>query len=224
MRVASYHAQYVMHPRPASGQLCSANMRLANACANKCRDDHDIVDGFGSYSQGLQSSPIFQQWYQAARKFFMLFQLHASPYWTQAELKAAGFVAADASGSNPLSQVMRLSPRSLMVVLDLRSDRTLSQMMSQAHRTSLLTAVDAVLNSAPAGSIKHLMIMSGVPLVFPKLPNVASNLEGMGPYEALDLDDDIADGWSFDGGSRGNHLTERNLLVTQLQQVRAFAP
>jgi hypothetical protein len=73
-------------------------------------DDHDINDGWGSYSATLQESPIFQRWYGAARKFFMLFQQHTSAESTAEQLKAHGFVAADASPAAPLSQILPVGP------------------------------------------------------------------------------------------------------------------
>ncbi len=38
-------------------------------------DDHDIFDGWGSYPQALQQSPVFQGLWSVAREFFALFQL-----------------------------------------------------------------------------------------------------------------------------------------------------
>ena len=41
-------------------------------------DDHDIFDGWGSYPDGLQNCPVFQGCYQAARRFYLLFQQHTT--------------------------------------------------------------------------------------------------------------------------------------------------
>lgn len=41
-------------------------------------DDHDIFDGWGSYPDTLQNCPVFQGCYQAARRFYLLFQQHTT--------------------------------------------------------------------------------------------------------------------------------------------------
>ena len=41
-------------------------------------DDHDIFDGWGSYPDTLQNCPVFQGCYQAARRFYLLFQQHTN--------------------------------------------------------------------------------------------------------------------------------------------------
>ena len=41
-------------------------------------DDHDIFDGWGSYPDTLQNCPVFQGCYQAALRFYLLFQQHTS--------------------------------------------------------------------------------------------------------------------------------------------------
>lgn len=41
-------------------------------------DDHDIFDGWGSYPTELQTCPVFKGIYFVARKFYLLFQCHAT--------------------------------------------------------------------------------------------------------------------------------------------------
>lgn len=41
-------------------------------------DDHDIFDGWGSYPDTLQNCPVFQGCYQAAKRFYLLFQQHTT--------------------------------------------------------------------------------------------------------------------------------------------------
>lgn len=40
---------------------------------------HQVFDGWGSYLQELQASPVFQGVFKVARKFYALFQLHTTP-------------------------------------------------------------------------------------------------------------------------------------------------
>lgn len=41
-------------------------------------DDHDIIDGFGSYPRLLMSSPVFSAIGKAAFKYYLLFQHQTS--------------------------------------------------------------------------------------------------------------------------------------------------
>jgi phosphodiesterase/alkaline phosphatase D-like protein len=38
-------------------------------------DDHDIFDGWGSFSEPMQHSPVFQTLFNHARRAFWVFQL-----------------------------------------------------------------------------------------------------------------------------------------------------
>src|ERR1700730_15703464 len=42
-------------------------------------DDHDIIDGFGSYPRLLMSSPVFSSIGKVAFKYYLLFQHQTSP-------------------------------------------------------------------------------------------------------------------------------------------------
>ena len=41
-------------------------------------DDHDIFDGWGSYPDTIQNCPVFQGCFQAAKRFYLLFQQHTT--------------------------------------------------------------------------------------------------------------------------------------------------
>lgn len=171
-------------PPCAAGAMAPA---LANIPAVMMWDDHETIDGFGSYSPILQNSPIFKQWGAAGRKFFMLFQQHASPGSSAAQLKAEGFPVAGSAPGQPLSQVLQLSPRVLWVVPDWRSERTQTQMMSAAHTAALQAEVVAKLKKAK-GAIQHLAFVAPSPLAYPSyridlsFPTLV-NLGGLGPFE-----------------------------------------
>lgn len=195
-------------------------------------DDHDINDGWGSYSPKLQKSPIFQQWYAATRKFFMLFQQHAAPDSTAAQLRDLGFLAATSSSAVPLSQLVPMGSSALMLILDMRSERTLKQMMSPAHLEILQEQVEARIAARFTGNedIKHLLVMTGVPFIYPsflvdRVPAfvrqkvmLAAAGDVYGTFEQNDLEDDMADGWIY-SSARGNHLKERDAFITWLQKV-----
>jgi hypothetical protein len=41
-------------------------------------DDHDIFDGWGSYPEEQQNSPVYRDIWEQAREHFRLFQLQAA--------------------------------------------------------------------------------------------------------------------------------------------------
>ena len=52
---------------------------LGTACLQTMTwDDHDIFDGWGSYPDTIQNCPVFQGCFQAAKRFYLLFQQHTT--------------------------------------------------------------------------------------------------------------------------------------------------
>jgi hypothetical protein len=78
------------------------------------------------------------------------------------------------------------------------------------------------------GDVTHVMIMSGAPLILPSylidqlkeewLERILTQFDAVGTFEGMDLEDDMADGWSVNGKT-GNHINERNAWVEWLQTV-----
>ena len=58
----------------------TSHIATAMACIPQVMlwDDHDIWDGWGSYREGVQASPVFQNLFKVARRFFLLFQKHTT--------------------------------------------------------------------------------------------------------------------------------------------------
>jgi PhoD related phosphatase len=160
-------------------------------------DDHDIIDGWGSYPPEVQNSPVHQGLYKHAEFYFCLFQQHRLP-------------------QQALNQTLKLPNKNksefytfgeaALLALDLRSERHHKQIISQETWKILFTYVEAQLKAAP---VKHLLIMSSLPVAHPDF-NLLENLLGIIPFRQ-ETEDDLRDHWS----SR-EHQDERKYLVHQL--------
>ncbi|MBL8660364.1 MAG: alkaline phosphatase family protein [Rhodospirillales bacterium] len=156
-------------------------------------DDHDIFDGWGSYSPEEQNSPVFQAIFAVARKAFALFQLMTSPDGgTWPRLPGEAFNALLHCGGCAI------------LVLDLRSERTQSQILSPASWEAVFAAVDA------AHGLRHLLVMSSIPVLHPDMSFIERTL-GLLPGNQGGIEDDLNDQWvSY------NHKTERLRLIHRL--------
>jgi hypothetical protein len=156
-------------------------------------DDHDIFDGWGSYSDQEQASEIFQAVYATARTCFSLFQLQSdpgAPTWP---------ALPNQGGFNALLRFGEIG----LLILDLRSERTQQQVLAPATWDVVLGALDAT------RGLRHLLVMSSIPVIHPDLSFAELALD-MLPGEQ-DLEDDLHDQW----GSY-SHRTERLRLLHRL--------
>jgi len=165
-------------------------------------DDHDIIDGFGSYTDHFMKCSVFRGIGGVAYKYYCLFQHHIPPpkstYTTDApETMQAinGTSGADPRqlentfvlegheedpswimGARPgpyveersRSLYMRLGRRIAFVGIDARTERT-------RHQVNYPDTYDAIFSrlerevAAANGEIKHLILLLGVPIAYPRL-------------------------------------------------------
>ncbi len=166
-------------------------------------DDHDIVDGWGSYEAEIQDSPVFQALFRAARTAFLTFQLGGLD-----RPGAAGdfhFQARSYSGTD----------RALdFLVLDVRSERTRERVMSNAQWDALKDALAT--HEQRQGPRRHLIVVSTVPLVHVRY-GLAERAAGLWPGDQ-ELEDDLIDQWESP-----RHRGERDRLVMTLLEHAARA-
>lgn len=157
-------------------------------------DDHDIFDGWGSYSPEEQNSPVFQSIFAVARSAFALFQLMCNPdngTWPRLP------------GQTAFNALLRCGGNAILV-LDLRSERTQRQILSPQSWEAVFTAVDA------AHDLSHLLVMSSIPVLHPDMSFIERGL-GLLPGNQGGIEDDLNDQWvSY------NHKTERLRLIHRL--------
>ncbi len=156
-------------------------------------DDHDIFDGWGSYSDAEQASDVLQTIFRVARRSFPLFQLHTDP-------DAPGWPALPRQhGFNALLRLGSLG----LLVLDLRSERTQQRILSPESWEAVFTTLDAT------AELRHLLVMSSIPVVHPDLTFAQQALDALPGQQ--DLEDDLHDQWNT-----YNHRTEQLRLLHRL--------
>jgi hypothetical protein len=160
-------------------------------------DDHDIIDGWGSYPKERQRSSVYQEaiW-PAARQAFRTFQ-H--------QLAAGEEHPASLAPGNGFS-VGHILESVAVVALDMRSERTKEQVLSPVHWEAVYRWIEGL--DGP----KHLILMSSIPVVYPGFDTLERLLGIFPGYQ--DLEDDLADHWS----SRP-HKGERLRLIHRLLAI-----
>lgn len=149
-------------------------------------DDHDIFDGWGSWNDRYQASPIYQGIFRAAREAFYLFQRGQNA----------------PEGITTASTMVSLGHTTFLVP-DLRSERTRKQVMGEAGWVWLEKSLKAIGHTQ-----KHLVVVSSVPLATSHFSALDPILTGFPSFIARRLPkkinpkqfaDDIHDQWRVPG-------------------------
>lgn len=143
-------------------------------------DDHDIFDGFGSHDPQWQACAVFQGIYAAARECFAQFQLVARPD----ALPAHGFTDPDGA---QFGWSYRLLDGIGVLAPDLRSERTVQQIMGERGRAALPAMLDSL------ADCRHVLLVSTVPLLNEHEPLLERIYEALPGYQYFQLD--VRDQW-----------------------------
>ena len=139
-------------------------------------DDHDIFDGWGSYSPQRQNSPVFQGIYASARRWFRAFQLHLGPH------AGPEFLAPAPN----LTYAHRIDDLAFLV-LDLRSERCAAHVMSPGAWAAAFAWLEGQVG------VRHALVLTSIPVIYPELTAV-QDLLGRIPGQQ-ELEDDLRDHW-----------------------------
>ena len=141
-------------------------------------DDHDIVDGWGSYPAKWRDCEVLQGIWGAARESFALFQL-AAPSDDLPE----GF--SDRRGGH-FGWAYRLGDVGI-VAPDLRSARTRSRVLGEAGRRALMAALEGM------SGCRQVLLLCTVPLVNARLPGLERLFRMVPGHQSWQ--DDLIDQW-----------------------------
>lgn len=190
-----------LYSQPATAWLLA---RVPSLCM---WDDHDICDGWGSLSAERMESPIGRAIFEAAREFFLLFQLGCTR-------EALPSICLDRTGAT-LTWMVTL-PGTHLIAPDLRSERRPQRILGVAGWAAMekclaaskpADVTDPVSTSSvstnpvsttagspdPGSEPGHVFILSSVPVMGPRLSWVEAVLHlvaGAQKYE-----DDLRDQW-----------------------------
>ena len=201
-------------------------------------DDHDLIDGFGTYPDRLMMSSIFNTIGSRGYFFYLLFQ----QFVCDAEDDITNSPA-NAGPANPFRSLViggpgayipypthsiltYLGPNQYSLLLDCRAQRRLDQVVAQDTYDRCREAVLGL-----PDSVQHLMVQLGVPLAYPRmvviekllsskhnpfvflakklLPKFTNNFNGQ-----VELLDDLNDHWCS-----VVHKHERNRLIENLHNM-----
>lgn len=220
-------------PGPANGDAADAMARIPTIMM---WDDHDIFDGWGSYSEPMQQCALFKTLFQHARRAFWVFQMqHAIAHLPPLqEIRTPGLTRKDPlfqpiawrrhQDKDPLALPVldqqpsftfahRIGPLAI-IAADLRSERSRTQILGSASWERMQAWLDALpVNGQHAeDSCQHLLFLSSVPVMHPKLSLAEGFLGTFGQDHVLDsVTDDIRDHWTHD-----DHAGERKRLLESL--------
>ncbi|GJJ08193.1 hypothetical protein Clacol_002401 [Clathrus columnatus] len=198
-------------------------------------DDHDIIDGYGSYKDRFMRTPIFLGIGKIAYKYYMLFQHHTNP--DDKDTTATpdpSFVVGNEPGPyiqyKSISLSTNLGPRTVFYGLECRVERTRERICYESTYDQMFLRLE---DTVKKGITKHLVILVGVPIAYPRLVWLEGLLSsrfftgplslfnkifgvGKGLFNKFDgsseLLDDLDDHWCA-----VHHKRERNAFVRRLQ-------
>ncbi|CAO3698263.1 unnamed protein product [Rhizopus microsporus] len=190
-------------------------------------DDHDIIDGYGSYPADMQRAECFQVLFANACRFYYLFQQH-----TTVELAPQhGMIRGTLDTCNHI--ISTLGPDIGFIALDCRGERTKHDIC----KPSTYDSVFEHLRSMMPSTIKHLLVLTGVPIIYPRLTLFENLMDGAAGFNLAtiagktgalgnmisgqlnkwngdpELLDDMNDHWTA-----SNHEVERKKFIERLQQ------
>jgi PhoD related phosphatase len=220
-------------------------------------DDHDIIDGFGSYTDHFMKCAVFRGIGGVAFKYYCLFQHHVAPPKSTFTTDSEGpvdprqlentFVLEEQNvdpmwilGKSPgpyveeksRSLYMRLGKRIAFVGVDARTERTRMQVNYPETYDLIFDRLQNEISQAN-GEIKHLILLLGVPIAYPRLAWLENLITSplIAPVRLLNKRFGVAGGLfnKFDGQvdllddlddhyTARHHKVERRELIHRLQQ------
>ncbi|KAF2224233.1 hypothetical protein BDZ85DRAFT_165054, partial [Elsinoe ampelina] len=199
-------------------------------------DDHDIIDGYGSYPDHFMRNKVFTGLGAIAFKYYMLFQHQSVSAETFQEEPSWVLGASPGPYIHQHSRnvFMFLGRRVAFLGLDCRTERRRDEVLCQG-------TYDLIFNRCRAeivkGETKHLIVLLTVPIAYPRLnfleniltSRVMDPIKAIGRAGALGLGgmmnkfdggveilDDLDDHWTAK-----HHKQERNWFIQELQALAA---
>lgn len=131
-------------------------------------DDHDIMDGYGSYARRVNSSPVFCGLGAVAFKYYMLFQHQSIADETEASEPSwiLGVNRGRYIGERSRSLLVDLGADVSLLAVDCRTERTELDVVAEATWEKIL---DRCYKDVKTGTTKHLLVVLPVPVAYPRL-------------------------------------------------------
>ena len=197
-------------------------------------NDRDIIDGFGSYPDHFMDTSVFCGLGAVAYKYYMLFQHQSVPAEITADEPSWVLGAAPGPYINELSRsvYMSLGKHVAFIGIDCITERMKEEVMSEESYHVIL---DRCHREIVDGETKHLIVLLGVPIAYPRLVwlenlltsramdpiKAVARMSFMGGYlnkfdGGVEVLDDLDSQWTAQ-----NHKAERHWLIEELQELAA---
>ena len=197
-------------------------------------DDHDIIDGYGSYPHHFMSCPVFTGLGAVAFKYYMLFQHQSLP--AEDQQAEPSWILGPSRGpyinQHSRSLFLSLGRDVALIGIDCRTERMRDEVLSHETYEVIL---ERLKREVQKGGYKHLIVLLGIPIAYPRM-TFAENIltsRAMDPIKAIartglmgsvlnkfdggvEILDDLDDHWTAK-----HHKTERNWLIEDLQDFAA---
>jgi hypothetical protein len=131
-------------------------------------DDHDIIDGYGSYVDTYMKSPIMSGLGAVAFKYYMLFQ-HQTSIDEGEETEPTWIIGAQPGPYIPeLSRSIftHLGRSIAFLGLDCRTERTFDEVVTPETYEKVF---DRLEKGIIKGETKHLIVLLGIPIAYPRM-------------------------------------------------------
>ncbi|EPQ58419.1 hypothetical protein GLOTRDRAFT_36442 [Gloeophyllum trabeum ATCC 11539] len=231
-----YFNHYCQSFRSGAFARANSSIPMMNMC-----DDHGayphyrLIDGFGSYPDDLQLSPVFRRIGSRGYFFFLLFQCFINPEVDGLDDGLGKHVNKSLiiGGPGPYvpypshSFLSYMGPNVWMLLLDCRAERRKDQVCSPLEYQKVMQRLWQI----PA-HVEHVVVQIGIPIAYPRMVFMETMLESkFNPLVALgrngsmgltgfvnkfnaeaELLDDLNDHWTAT-----SHKKERNMFIQQLQ-------
>ncbi|EMC95238.1 hypothetical protein BAUCODRAFT_59177, partial [Baudoinia panamericana UAMH 10762] len=199
-------------------------------------DDHDIMDGFGSYPHSFMSNYVFAGLGAVAFKYYMLFQHQSVVAETEKAEPSWLLGASPGPYINQLSRSVFLwlggGRKVALLALDCRTERLRESIVSEKTYDLVFERLH---EEIVKGETRHLIVLLGVPIAYPRLNFLENVLSSrvIEPVKALgrigklggfvnkfdggvEVLDDLDDHWTAK-----HHKDERNWFIQELQDLAA---
>lgn len=199
-------------------------------------NDHEILDGYGSFSASVMRSDFFRKLGTKAHKYYLLFQHALAPVNEDPKANDPCYVVSSKLGpfiDFPARSIYTRLGRSVACyALDCRTERTRNSVCSSESYKKMFERLESELASNT--EVRHVMLVLSTPITYPRMPWIETVMSNsfLKPIRWLarkgyiykkfrndydnhiEIFDDLNDQWCVRA-----HRRERHQLISRLQQL-----
>ncbi|PYI12352.1 hypothetical protein BO78DRAFT_392208 [Aspergillus sclerotiicarbonarius CBS 121057] len=189
-------------------------------------NDHEIIEGFGSYPEEFMNSPVISGLGSIAFKYYLLFQHHSVPEETEAEEPSWILGAKPGPYINQRSRnlFMSLGDGVAFLGLDCRTERMTDEIICEETGELIW---DRCHQEIVRGETRHLIVSLGIPLAYPRVAMVKNILNSRKSLGKAGLFGGLVNKTGAkveifdDHWTAKRHKAERTYLIEDLQDLAA---